>query len=1777
MKKLLFFLLPGLFLALSVKADTEPGNDTPGTTTDVLTMGGSQAGSLGGADTYDYYQLTSGADGNITISLTNNNNAFTFIYLFDADGTTQLGTTANFAGSGISFTANGLAAGNYYAAVYATTANNYILSASLTPVPVVNDAEPNDNPAQAVSLTINSSTTGHIGHRFNGGTYDNDDYFIFSTTADGDITISLTNTNNAFTFIYLYDNDGTTQLGTTANFAGSGIAFTSTGLAAGTYYARVYGSTAFSGYTLSANLTPNPFINDNINNSFFSTAIPFAQNDSITGHIAYRNNGGSYDYYDYYSFYSNGDYDITVSLITNNNAFTYIYLYDTDTTTQLGTTANFAGSGISFTTNGLAAGTYYIVVYAGSGQHSGYKLKNNYTANPIAPDIEPNNTIATATPVTYNSVNTGHIAYRNTGGTYDNFDHYIFTTPVDGDITLSLTNNNNAFTYLYLYDSDGTTLLTSTANYAQSGISFTKGGLAAGTYYAVVYAGATQYSGYTLTKTLTPSPFTADAEPNATTGTALAMAVNSSLNGHISHRNNGGIFDEYDYYQIVTTQDGNMNLNLTNNNNGFTYLYLYDSDGVTQLNSTANYAQSGIGITTNGLAAGTYYAVVYAGSAFSSYTLANTLTVAPFNNDVESNNTFATASILNNNTSKQGHIGYRFNGGTIDTDDYWKVTMNSTDSLRLDLTFTSGNFHYVYFYNSVFNQIYAFAGYGDNSIFFNSLPAGDYYLSVYATSLNSYRVNNFYYPCDSAPSVISAGGPTTFCAGGSVSLNSAGVYNSYNWSNGATTGSISAASTGSYTLTAYDFDGCPHVSNTITVTVNPNQTWYVDADSDTYGNPLVSVSDCNQPTGYVSNNSDCNDANAAIKPGATELCNGIDDDCDTSIDEGLPFNSYYNDLDGDNYGTGLSFLACVQPPNSAVLNGDCDDTNAAINPLAIEVCDFDDNDCDGFVDEGFDVDGDSHTSCGGDCNDNNPTINPSATEVCNTIDDNCNALVDEGYDADGDSYTWCNGDCNDLNAAIHPGVTELCNGFDDDCDGLTDEGCTTFTFFRDFDTDGYGNPGNSTTSINPIPPSGYVADNTDCNDNNAAINPGATEIVADNIDQDCNASELCYNDTDNDNFGSSTLVNSTDLDCTDANEASVNGDCNDNNAAINPLATEICNNADDDCDAMIDEGVKNTYYADADADTYGNLFVTTQACTVPPGFVSNSTDCNDVNSAINPGATELCNGVDDDCDAMIDEGCGGCTNPPTVNAGMDQAICVGDNASLNAVLGGGASSITWSSPTNGVFIPNDNAPVATYVPSAADITNGFVRLYITTNTPANCNAAIDSVDISILQLLATPGIISGTQNICNPSSSATFTYSVAPVSGATGYFWTAAPNTTILSGQGSTSIVVKFNPAAIHNGINSSICVAATGPGSCGTSLASCLSVSVQVVAPVTPGSISGPNKTCPGDTAIYSISYVSRSAYYIWTVPANASIVVGQGTQTIKVAYGASFNGGNVTVAAANGCGVSPLRTRAILVNTLPAPTAITGQASGLCNEQNVMYSITPVAGATSYQWLVGTTAVIDGPSNGTSVAVDFSSFVNDNISVVAINGCGMGAARSLSLTGTPAAAGMISGPVTVCTGSTNTYQVNTVTGASSYFWTVPSGTTIINGQGTKIINLKFNNTPAYNMVVSVRTSNSCGNGPLRSLGSIAALTCIRESSDMPSVKVSPNPASEILNIDLSQLPSENMQLILTDVSGRIVFDKNIINEGNYETDITTLPEGIYILQVISGTYRENIKVIKN
>jgi MYXO-CTERM domain-containing protein len=181
--------------------------------------------------------------------------------------------------------------------------------------------------------------------------------------------------------------------------------------------------------------------------------------------------------------------------------------------------------------------------------------------------------------------------------------------------------------------------------------------------------------------------------------------------------------------------------------------------------------------------------------------------------------------------------------------------------------------------------------------------------------------------------------------------------------------------------------------------------YYRDFDGDGYAGPQSGYTrNCTQPTFYVTKQGDCNDSDERIYPGAKEICNKIDDNCNGQIDEGLPILTYHVDMDGDGHGVaaGPTVMGCAPPTGYGVGTDDCNDNNKNVYPGAPEICDGIDNDCNGQVDEG------ARAACGqgwcrrlaSSCSSNDCVPGPPRAETCNDFDDDCDGVIDNGTDAE---------------------------------------------------------------------------------------------------------------------------------------------------------------------------------------------------------------------------------------------------------------------------------------------------------------------------------------------------------------------------------------------------------------------------------------------------------------------------------------------------------------------------------------------------------------------------------------------------------------------------------------------------------------------------------------------------------------------------------------------------------------------------------------------------------
>ena len=255
---------------------------------------------------------------------------------------------------------------------------------------------------------------------------------------------------------------------------------------------------------------------------------------------------------------------------------------------------------------------------------------------------------------------------------------------------------------------------------------------------------------------------------------------------------------------------------------------------------------------------------------------------------------------------------------------------------------------------------------------------------------------------------------------------------------------------------------------------------------------------------------------------------------------------------------------------------------------------------------------------------------------------------------------------------------------------------------------------------------------------------------------------------------------------------------------------------------------------------------------------------------------------------------------------------------------------------------------------------------------------------------------------------------------------------------------------------------------------------------PAAAGTISGPVLPCPATNQTYSISVVAGASSYTWTVPTGWTITSGASTATITTTTGSAGQNGNITVAAVNACGASATQTTSVSVdNGTPAvPGAISGVAVQCPSVNAQIYSITPVANATSYTWTIPSGWSITGGQGTNSLVVTTGTTgQNGNITVTASNTCGTSTAQTKTVTvgtGTPASPGVITGTATQCPLLPGqVYSIAAVANATVYTWTVPTGWNITSGQGTLSITVTTGAT-GQNGVITVTAGNACGtSGP--------------------------------------------------------------------------------------------------
>lgn len=388
-----------------------------------------------------------------------------------------------------------------------------------------------------------------------------------------------------------------------------------------------------------------------------------------------------------------------------------------------------------------------------------------------------------------------------------------------------------------------------------------------------------------------------------------------------------------------------------------------------------------------------------------------------------------------------------------------------------------------------------------------------------------------------------------------------------------------------------------------------------DCDTRTLGNDgdedgFVSDRCCNElPTGRLVCGDDCDDTMPTVSPVQLDACGNGDQDCDGAVDEN-PDTIFFRDLDGDGYGLpDDTSLGCSAPPGYAVLAGDCDDTRSAVNPGNPEACNLRDDNCDGSTDEG----------CG---------CSPDGlSEMCGSTDVGSCRLG---------SRTCVAGTWSSCSGVIEP-VPEVCDGIeDDDCNGTVDDGCDC----TDGSTRVCGVSLGVCRSVMQVCTAGHWP--RACADEPGVISPSPEECDG-ALDQNCDGAVdegcLCVNGAV-DRSACGTDVG----ECETGMRVCSMGTWGACSGGIAPAA-EVCEGShDENCDGGIDEGCSCTNGA-------------TRACGV--GACAGTQTCASGMWGACSGAapsTEICNGIDDDCDGLNDQLDTG-VSMVGASCGTDEGLC----------------------------------------------------------------------------------------------------------------------------------------------------------------------------------------------------------------------------------------------------------------------------------------------------------------------------------------------------------------------------------------------------------------------------------------------------------------------------------------------------------------------------------------
>lgn len=551
--------------------------------------------------------------------------------------------------------------------------------------------------------------------------------------------------------------------------------------------------------------------------------------------------------------------------------------------------------------------------------------------------------------------------------------------------------------------------------------------------------------------------------------------------------------------------------------------------------------------------------------------------------------------------------------------------------------------------------------------------------------------------------------------------------------------------------------------------------------------------------------------------------------------------------------------------------------------------------------------------------------------------------------------------------------------------------------------------------------------------------------------------------------------------------------------------------------------------------------------------------------------------------------------PPTAgitnNSGTTILTCSQTSISVTAT---GGASYSWD---NGL---GNNANASITAPGNYTV------------TVTGANGCTSTASISVTQDLAVPGAttVSGFTNVCPYLGNNIQVTYTANAAGATSYNWVLPPNVNLVSGQGTANLTVTFN-AGFATQANKQIRV--TASNSCGSNTLVIYYLLVQF--PSTPAPIqASSNNVCaslgnPLAPIVYTIPKVLGATSYIWTAQAGTTTITsingaGENDTTVSVTFSNAFTTSAITVQAVNSCGTSGTRSLTITRANPSTPSLISGPTNACAfispSVTAATYTVASQPNVTTYTWTLPVGAInVTGQGTNSVSFIYPAGYTGGTISVSASNGCGTSVQpRTLSIaTLSPSAPSPIDVINTInCDGPGDREYIYSIaslpSNATSVQWTVPSGGTILSGQGSSSITVSYPSS-AISGAVTATGVNNCGTSVTRVLN-IKLPACpdplaksngneyakgFSHASDKtvaPEAQVYPNPSTGAFNVRLQQADANQQVTVrLLDLQGREL-KRMIMMKGAAVQFGNELKPGTYMLEFLQGCQRSVQKLIK-